>query len=143
MQVQLQRIIQEALTNTRKHGQAHCVQVRFERADRRALVTVQDDGLGFDLELQAAGEGGHFGLRFLQERAQEVHGSVTIVSSPAAPGRGPGRGGGAGDAAGARGGASVKVLLVDDHPLFIDGLKNMLNRAGSRLWARRAMAWRR
>jgi len=27
-------------------------------------------------------EGGHFGLRFLQERAQEVGGSVTVVSSP-------------------------------------------------------------
>ncbi len=82
VQVQLQRIVQEALTNVRKHGQAHCVQVRFERADGRAYITVQDDGVGFDPESQATSEGGHFGLRFLQERAQEVGGSVAIVSSP-------------------------------------------------------------
>ena len=82
MQVQLQRIIQEALTNARKHGHARCVQVRFQREDGRALVAVQDDGVGFDPELQATSEGGHFGLRFLQERAQEVGGRVTVVSSP-------------------------------------------------------------
>jgi PAS domain S-box-containing protein len=82
VQVQLQRIIQEALTNARKHGHAHCVQVRFQRADGGAQITVQDDGVGFDPELQATSEGGHFGLRFLQERAQEVHGRVAIVSSP-------------------------------------------------------------
>lgn len=82
VQVQLQHIVQEALTNVRKHGQAHSVQVRFEQRDDRAHITVQDDGVGFDPESQATGEGGHFGLRFLQERAQEVGGSVAIVTSP-------------------------------------------------------------
>ncbi len=63
VQVQLQRIIQEALTNARKHGHARCVQVRFQREDCRALIAVEDDGIGFDPELLATSEGGHFGLQ--------------------------------------------------------------------------------
>jgi PAS domain S-box-containing protein len=82
VQAQLLRIIQEALTNARKHAHAHCVQVRFQREDSRARVTIQDDGAGFDPELQETSEGGHFGLRFMQERAQEVGGSVAVISSP-------------------------------------------------------------
>jgi PAS domain S-box-containing protein len=82
VQAQLLRIIQEALANARKHGHAHCVQVRFQREGGRAQVIVQDDGAGFDLESQGISEGGHFGLRFMQERAQEVDGSVAVTSSP-------------------------------------------------------------
>jgi PAS domain S-box-containing protein len=82
VQAQLLRIIQEALTNARKHGRAHCVQVRFERVGTRARVIIQDDGSGFDPGSRSTSEGGHYGLRFMQERAQEVGGSVAVISSP-------------------------------------------------------------
>jgi signal transduction histidine kinase len=91
VQIQLLRIVQEALTNARKHGLARCVQVRFERADGRARVTVHDDGTGFappDFGAAGAGRGAdagdaaHFGLRFMRERAQEMGGTFTIVSAP-------------------------------------------------------------
>jgi signal transduction histidine kinase len=81
VQVQLFRIIQEALTNARKHASAQCVQVRFERTGERAQVIIQDDGAGFHPELNT-GDGGHFGVRFMRERAQEMGGALRISSSP-------------------------------------------------------------
>jgi len=82
VQAQLLRIIQEALTNTRKHARARRVVVRLERRDAMARATIQDDGAGFDPARQDAEASGHYGLRFMQERAHEVGGSVAVRSSP-------------------------------------------------------------
>lgn len=84
-EAQLLRIIQEALTNVRKHAQAHAAQVIFRACDGRAEATVQDDGAGFDPALLDGESGPHYGLRFMRERAQEVGGTVDIDT---APGRG-------------------------------------------------------
>lgn len=80
--VQLMRIIQEALTNARKHARATCVQVIFQPNGSRAQVTIRDDGIGFDAALVPEGMGQNYGLGFLRERAAEVGGSVTIYSAP-------------------------------------------------------------
>jgi signal transduction histidine kinase len=85
VQAQLLRIIQEALTNARKHARAQALQVRFQCEDSRAQIVIEDDGVGFDPALPAQNEGPRFGLRFMHERAQQVGGSVRIQS---APGRG-------------------------------------------------------
>lgn len=85
VEAQLLRIIQEALTNIRKHARATCVQVVIRLDGSRAQVTVQDDGIGFDPALVPDGVGQNYGLGFLRERAAEVGGSVAIHS---APGRG-------------------------------------------------------
>jgi PAS domain S-box-containing protein len=77
-EAQLFRIIQEALSNARKHGDARSVKVTFARQDGLAHVAIQDDGKGFD---PGAVEGG-FGLRFMRERAAEVGGSVHVQSAP-------------------------------------------------------------
>lgn len=77
-QAQLFRIVQEALSNARKHGGARAVTVSFDRQDGQALVSVQDDGHGFD---PSAVEGG-FGLRFMRERAAEMGGCVEVQSEP-------------------------------------------------------------
>ena len=82
---QLLRVIQEALTNARKHARAHCVQVTIHFDGQRAQGFVQDDGVGFDPSLLATTEGQKYGLGFMRERAEEVGGSVVIHS---APGRG-------------------------------------------------------
>ena len=47
-EVQLLRVIQEALTNARKHGHAHNVQVVIEQRESWGHITVTDDGNGFD-----------------------------------------------------------------------------------------------
>ncbi len=81
-QLQLLRIIQEALTNTRKHAAAHRVRVTVAGSEGRAGITIEDDGRGFDARLAPAGPEQHYGLGFMRERAAEVGGSVAIDSTP-------------------------------------------------------------
>jgi PAS domain S-box-containing protein len=71
------RIIQEAMSNARKHGGARSVKVAFQRHEGLAHVVIQDDGEGFNPH---AVEGG-FGLRFMHERAAEIGGRVEIQSA--------------------------------------------------------------
>jgi signal transduction histidine kinase len=81
-QMQLYRIIQEALSNARKHGKAHLVQVVFTRQDGRLCMSIQDDGIGFDMDKLSKQEGTHFGLQFMHERAAQMNGSIDIHSEP-------------------------------------------------------------
>ncbi len=83
--VQLRRIIQEALTNTRKHSGARRACIRLETSGGCARILIEDDGRGFDPGQTAEGSGQHYGLGFMRERAADVGGSVEIDS---APGRG-------------------------------------------------------
>jgi len=79
-QMQLFRIIQEAFSNARKHAQTDCVQLSFEIIDGKLRIRIQDNGRGFD-PTQTAGEG-HFGLRFMRERAESLGGRLQVDSSP-------------------------------------------------------------
>ncbi len=82
VEAQLLRIIQEALTNVRKHARARSVRISLSVYDSRAEAIVQDDGVGLDPALLDTAEGQKFGLRFMRERAEEVGGSVQIHSAP-------------------------------------------------------------
>jgi signal transduction histidine kinase len=82
MQMQIFRIVQEALTNARKHSKARHVQVKFEAEDGRVFVIVQDDGHGFSPSNLDTVYGRHFGLQFMQERAGQLGGSLQIQSTP-------------------------------------------------------------
>ncbi len=77
--MQVFRILQEALSNARKHARARCVQVSFTREDHLIRMTIQDDGAGFD-STQAAGDG-HFGLKFMRERAETLGGRLEVESA--------------------------------------------------------------
>jgi PAS domain S-box-containing protein len=83
-QMQLFRIIQEALSNARKHGQARRVQVILDAPDGLARLAIQDDGCGFDPAQAAATGGNHFGLQFMRERAEQLGGCLVIKSAPGA-----------------------------------------------------------
>ncbi|MBW3084827.1 hypothetical protein KEM60_01016 [Austwickia sp. TVS 96-490-7B] len=83
-EVQVIRVVQEALTNIRKHAAAECAVVRVSQSAETVLFEVEDDGRGFDLDRVAMGSDG-FGLRSMQERTQLAGGRLTI---DAAPGRG-------------------------------------------------------
>jgi len=53
-ELQILRIVQEALTNVRKHARAHTVRVLLTRGDRGAyLLLVEDDGIGFRVSRRA------------------------------------------------------------------------------------------
>ena len=79
----LLRIVQEALTNVRKHAAANRVVVRIQRADRAVVVTVEDDGRGFDpVELDDPTDWPHFGRETIRQRAAAIGGTATWDSAP-------------------------------------------------------------
>ena len=153
---QATRILQEALTNVRKHAQAHKVEVTFSLVGDLVQMMIVDDGIGFDISQrmsesanQRISESGnqqnthpassiqqpasrienHFGLHIMRERAEQVGGTLEVRS---APGEGtrllvtlPRRE--------TKNGAdlkNVRLLLADDHPLYLDGLRNLLTARG-------------
>jgi signal transduction histidine kinase len=81
-EVQLLRVIQEALTNARKHSGAQTVRVTIKQGDHRGYITVADDGSGFDPAQLNREAGTHFGLSFMRERMMQVGGRVDIDSQP-------------------------------------------------------------
>lgn len=82
VEAQLLRIIQETLTNVRKHAGASRVSVRLGIAAGCAEATVQDDGVGFNPNLGPEVLGQRYGLLIMRERAGDVGGSVDIRSGP-------------------------------------------------------------
>jgi PAS domain S-box-containing protein len=82
IELQLLRIIQEALTNARKHAHARAVAIDFIVQDGHAQVTLQDDGRGFDPHEALGDSAGRLGLRVMRERAEEVGGSLELHSQP-------------------------------------------------------------
>ena len=83
-ELQLIRVIGEALTNVRKHGSASAVVVRISEAPDCATIEIVDDGRGFDVAETLLGRDG-YGLHTMRERMELVGGTLTIDS---APGRG-------------------------------------------------------
>ncbi len=79
---QFLRIIQETLTNVRKHARARSVRIALSVTDGKAEAIVQDDGDGFDPAHLEIAEASTFGLRFMRERAEEVGGTVEVRSVP-------------------------------------------------------------
>lgn len=80
VQVQVLHVLQEALSNVRKHAGARLVRVRVDAAPEWRFE-VSDDGVGFDLGAQTAEN--HVGLRIMAERAQRIGARLQLVSSPA------------------------------------------------------------
>jgi signal transduction histidine kinase len=72
------RLVQEAITNAVKHSKGNTISVRVVEQDGRVLVTVRDDGTGFDPEASTGG----FGLIGMRERVELVEGRVLIDSEP-------------------------------------------------------------
>ncbi|MGZ6340839.1 MAG: histidine kinase, partial [Candidatus Limnocylindrales bacterium] len=83
-QAHIFRIVQEGLTNVRKHASAQRVVVRLAAAADELAVTVEDDGLGFDPDADAALGWPHFGLGGMRERAQVIGGRIEWQSRPGA-----------------------------------------------------------
>lgn len=78
---QMVAALREILHNIAKHAQAEAVTVRLTGDPERIELEVTDDGVGFDVARVGAREAaGHFGLRGLRERADQVGGSVEISS---------------------------------------------------------------
>ncbi len=83
-ELQLLRIVQEALANVRNHAGATRAWVCLEpNGGREAALTVADNGRGFDLAANHNSDG-HFGLSTMRERAEVIGGTLTVASAPGA-----------------------------------------------------------
>jgi two-component system nitrate/nitrite sensor histidine kinase NarX len=80
-QLQVMHILQEAVSNVRKHAHATRVEVELARGPDYAF-TVRDDGRGFDPERVQDGADAHVGLRIMRERAGRIGGTVGVRSQP-------------------------------------------------------------
>jgi len=77
-ELHLLRIIQEALTNVRKHSLARRAWVRFEAEDGRLTVSVSDDGVGLEAAAARSRAGLGFGLQTMRERAEAIGGTLAV-----------------------------------------------------------------
>ena len=139
-ETQLLRIIQESLTNTRKHAQVDHAFVLFTELDEMVQLVISDEGQGFTVADKAQqkrnplGEEGnataHFGLTIMEERAESFGGRLEIRSAPdqgtqiivqipkqleTDPESAV---------------AGLRILLVDDHRLYAEGIANLLRTRG-------------
>ena len=78
-QIQVLHIVQEALSNVRKHARASSVTLTVHQTPAWSFE-VQDDGIGF--EPQAERDDVHLGLRIMRERAQRIGAALDWVSQP-------------------------------------------------------------
>jgi signal transduction histidine kinase len=78
IEIAVYRVIQESLNNAARHAEADHVQVIVLRRGDEILVTIRDDGRGFDVETPSAG----FGLTGMRERIALVGGMLEITSHP-------------------------------------------------------------
>jgi two-component system nitrate/nitrite sensor histidine kinase NarX len=78
--LQLVRVLQEALSNVRKHAAASCAGLTFDSRHDEAVLTVSDDGVGFNVSRVYTG-GRHFGIQVMTERMEALGGSLEIDSA--------------------------------------------------------------
>ncbi len=138
-------VMREALSNIRKHAAAQQVSARFTFAGELAQFDIVDDGAGFRTTGklfprskpgdQPKEGGAHFGLAVMRERVEQAGGRFEINSTP-----------GKGtrvhvqlpclplhaevDVEDLRAARGLRIMLVDDHPLFLDGLRSLLQTRG-------------
>ena len=74
-------VAQEALNNALRHAEAERIELRMEARDGRLVVTVADDGVGFDPAAPGV-RSRRLGLTSMEERARALGGTLAVVSRP-------------------------------------------------------------
>jgi signal transduction histidine kinase len=83
LEVALYRIVQEALTNVAKHAHASLCRVFLQGLTTTVLVTIEDDGSGFDAaEMERLGHAQGLGLIGMRERVQQFGGTFRLETAP-------------------------------------------------------------
>lgn len=79
VQLQVVFIVQEALSNVRKHAQANAVRVHLQYMTDRLNLCIQDNGKGLAEDvLQVKEKQGHVGIHIMKERASKINGQLRI-----------------------------------------------------------------
>ena len=84
IQINIFRLVQEGLTNIRKHADAGRVTLRLAAAFPNIILRIEDNGRGFDVQKRAAvaGREKRMGLRSMQERVKLMNGEMKLRSKP-------------------------------------------------------------
>lgn len=130
VETHLTYIIREALSNARRYSGEKDARLTIKVEDKYIQAIIEDHGVGFEYLGPERRKGSHFGMTIMSERAEQVGGSVEIESAPSVGTRVTVR---LPRNISAEGALIARVLLVDDHPLFMDGLRNMLVARGVRV----------
>jgi len=80
-QLQVLFIVQEALSNIRKHATAGHVEIRLQDG-QDFMLSIRDDGVGFNAETLLQKGDGHVGINIMRERAQRIHAWLEVDSEP-------------------------------------------------------------
>ena len=84
VEIALFRIAQEALNNVAKHARARYVEITLDDGDGEWVMSVQDDGIGFDAAEYAARKSDpRLGIVTMRERSQAVGGQFEVRALPA------------------------------------------------------------
>jgi len=79
-EVQILHIIQEALSNIRKHSKAKNVRIIIRAENLNWYVLIEDDGVGADIYNQKPCHGENIGLSIMRERAAHIQGNIQFES---------------------------------------------------------------
>jgi len=81
---EVMRIVGEAIANAGRHAAAGRIEVALQRdaSNETAIITVKDNGRGFDPRRAPSEEQGHFGLGLMRDRAERGRGELWIESAP-------------------------------------------------------------
>jgi signal transduction histidine kinase len=77
-ELSIYRFIQEAINNIIKHAQAKAVTIEVMRNKGQITITIEDNGVGFDLD----GKRNSLGLKTMRERIKFLKGQFEIESKP-------------------------------------------------------------
>jgi two-component system sensor histidine kinase UhpB len=72
------RIIQEQISNILKHAQANVVCIGIDKGDAELVLTIEDDGIGFDANVRTKG----IGLKNIENRCTLLNGNMQLRTSP-------------------------------------------------------------
>lgn len=81
-ELQLVRIVQESLTNVRKHAKATTATVDVRRRNGKLIMTIVDDGIGFNPAARVRSDFPRLGLPTMRERAESIGGTLSIDTAP-------------------------------------------------------------
>lgn len=81
IETEVLRIGQEAVMNVVRHAHATRLDVSFAFDSTKAQMTISDDGQGFIPREYPAGANGHFGLRGMRERAEEINAKLSVMTT--------------------------------------------------------------
>jgi two-component system sensor histidine kinase UhpB len=80
LNINIYRIVQEAINNAIKHAEANVINIKLTVQDNALRLSINDNGVG--MNLATVDQTQHFGLLGMRERVQGFHGSFNVVSEP-------------------------------------------------------------